>query len=60
MIENKKRYSAELIYNLEINIPIPARDNKLSRPLIPLFRHSKYNLSNWKEYAQNIKMNINH
>lgn len=57
--DNEKKISAEEIYKLEIEIPIPANMNKLSRPLIPLFRHQKYLLSEWPEYTKWIKSYVN-
>ncbi len=56
--DGKKRYQAEQIYNLGGVIPISPNENKLNRPLIPLYRYPKYNLSNWVEYAMKIKMNV--
>lgn len=32
-------------------IPVPAEDNMLSRPLIPFYRHWKYDLSRWRHYS---------
>lgn len=37
-------------YNLETDIPIPASDNLLGRPLIPFFRHEDYDLVHWPKY----------
>ncbi len=56
VITNKENiFSAESIYNLNVNIPIKASLNLLGRPLIPLFRHEKYGLSNWPDYVNRIE-----
>ena len=38
-------------------VPIGPSDNKLERPLIPLFRHRKYDLASpkWSTFARNIR-----
>ena len=36
-------------------IPVPANNNKLKRPLIPFYRHPRYQLSRNPEYAQSLK-----
>jgi hypothetical protein len=56
LITNKKNiFSAESIYNLNADVPIKASLNLLCRPLIPLFRHKKYSLSNWPGYVNRIE-----
>ncbi|MBA4311175.1 MAG: hypothetical protein C0417_00955 [Chlorobiaceae bacterium] len=40
-------------------VPIQAEHNKLSCPLIPLYRHPKYNLSNWKQYGGMVCKHLN-
>jgi hypothetical protein len=46
LYEDQTKYSAKEIYQLKTTIPIPAENNKLGRPMIPLFRHYHYSLSN--------------
>lgn len=53
--DNLKGYTAEQLYNLEKIIPIQSGNNKLGRPLIPLFRHNKYQLKNWESYTTHLK-----
>jgi hypothetical protein len=43
---NQTRYSPKELYQLNTKIPIPSENNKLIRPLIPLFRHYHYSLGN--------------
>ncbi|MBT3384182.1 MAG: hypothetical protein HN778_17935 [Prolixibacteraceae bacterium] len=45
-----ERNRASQFYNLEINIPIPADNNLLNRPLLPFYRHYRYKLSEQKSY----------
>lgn len=47
--------SAESIYHLKVNLPMNASSNLLNRSLIPLFRHTKYDLSNWPDYVNYVK-----
>lgn len=37
-------------YELKAPIPINASDNKLDRPLIPFYRHYKYDITKWEKY----------
>lgn len=50
--EDAKKFKAEELYNLETEIPVPANQNKLSRPIIPLFRHDKYRYTNWPDFKE--------
>ena len=43
-------YKPVQLYNFETEIPIPVGQNKLDRPLIPLFRHDKYRYEKWPKY----------
>lgn len=49
--EDQTKYSPKEIYQLKTSIPIPSENNKLGRPLIPLYRHYHYSLAN-KEHLQ--------
>lgn len=60
------KYSARELYENENLVPIKAEHNKLGRPLIPLYRHIAYSLTNKidyqvriKEYINGIKSNLN-
>ncbi|MBC8488658.1 MAG: hypothetical protein H8D45_21755 [Bacteroidetes bacterium] len=55
MIDKENLFSAESIYYLKVNFPIKASLNLLNSPLIPLFRHAKYDLSNWPDYVNYVK-----
>ena len=37
------------------NIPIPAAANKLNRPIIPFYRHPRYNLWHWNLYKNRLR-----
>ena len=52
-----KKIKAIDFYQSNVGIPIPAEGNKLSRPLIPMYRHPKYYLKKpeWNGYKQSIK-----
>lgn len=50
IIENYGTY-----YRQETDIPIPASDNLLGRPVIPFFRHEDYDLVHWPEYESFLK-----
>lgn len=52
---SEKLYSPGGLYHLQTTIPIPAADNKLLRPLIPLYRHGAYSLKKHPDYVQRIK-----
>jgi len=43
-------------YSCKASVLIPAKDNKLNRPLIPMYRHYKYSLKleEWKNYKEAI------
>jgi hypothetical protein len=49
--EDQTKYSPKELYQLKTAIPVPAENNKLNRPLIPLYRHFNYRLSN-EEHIQ--------
>lgn len=51
----EKIADAKDLYDLSIAVPISAEANRLGRPLIPLFRHYKYQLKNYPKYVQHIK-----
>jgi len=53
--DDEKRYTPKELYTLKTTVPIPADQNKLNRPLIPLYRHQRYNLLNWPEYLSKLK-----
>ncbi|HLO60125.1 MAG TPA: hypothetical protein VK179_15355 [Bacteroidales bacterium] len=50
--DDQIKYSAKDLYLLHSKIPIPSEHNKLKRPLIPLYRHFRYNLNAHPEYAK--------
>lgn len=52
----KEKRKAVDFYERKMPIPISASENKLERPLIPLYRHYKYNIekSEWAEYRDSI------
>ncbi|MFU8844563.1 MAG: hypothetical protein ACNA7V_12240, partial [Bacteroidales bacterium] len=54
MKEGEKLYPASGIYKIQTEIPIPASKNMLGRPLIPLFRHKKYELNEHEAYSNHI------
>jgi hypothetical protein len=53
---SEKVYTAKELYTNENLTPIKAEQNKLKRPLIPLFRHFAYNLSKHDEYKNRIHL----
>ncbi|MDD3627761.1 MAG: hypothetical protein PHV06_10640 [bacterium] len=53
--DDLKRLRAYELYKLECTIPIPEQNNKLDRPLFPLYRHPMYNLKNWDNYIKKVK-----
>ncbi|HPE56374.1 MAG TPA: hypothetical protein P5514_09115 [Bacteroidales bacterium] len=50
--DGEKVQTAQSLYSLETEIPIPVEKNLLGRSLIPLFRHDDYTLSHHKEYLK--------
>ncbi len=56
--ENEVCYTAKELYQLKTEIPILPEKNKLYRPLIPLFRHPAYMLSNHKQTEYVKRLNI--
>jgi hypothetical protein len=51
----EKKWKASELYALKSEIPIPSDSNKLGRPLIPLYRHYRYNLLKMPEYLSNLQ-----
>jgi hypothetical protein len=51
----EKRIAAKDFYNGKVSIPITPDQNKLYRPLIPFYRHRKYNLRNQGEYVRKLQ-----
>lgn len=49
--DGERKCKASEIYALKTEIPIPPEANKLGRPLIPLYRHYKYDLQKWPDYS---------
>jgi hypothetical protein len=49
--DGERKWKASEIYALKTEIPIPPEANKLGRPLIPLYRHYRYNLLKWPDYS---------
>jgi hypothetical protein len=47
-------------YEMNMPIPIKSADNKLGRPLIPFYRHYKYQIDKveWKPYRKRVQMII--
>lgn len=56
--DSEIRYKPIDFYKCKADIPIPPEKNKLNRPIIPFYRHLKYNLKNWEEYKTQIINNI--
>jgi hypothetical protein len=62
--EETSKYTALDFYQCKRPIPVPASKNLLDRPLIPVYRglnpklKISYQLKNWKDYADLIKMII--
>lgn len=54
LIDNNKTYRAEDFYNCIIETPFKSDQNKLGRPIIPFYRHKKYNLKDWQNYKYEI------
>jgi hypothetical protein len=54
--DGEKKWKASELYALKTEVPIPPAANKLGRPLIPLYRHYRYNLMKWPEYLKNAKV----
>lgn len=54
--DKNSAYTAEKFYRCVADIPIDAKGNKLGRPLIPFYRHKKYNLKDWHNYKYEIIM----
>lgn len=59
--DEEERINAESIYNCSTSVLIAKDKNKLERPLIPLFRHYKYKLTDqkWPKYLREIKCLLN-
>jgi hypothetical protein len=55
LCNSEKLHSPSGIYHLQTTIPIPAEDNKLLRPLIPLYRHPAYALKKHLDYIERVK-----
>jgi hypothetical protein len=51
--EDIKRKTPSEIYS-SIEVVIPAEENKLSRPLVALYRHFNYSMKNKPEYARRL------
>lgn len=49
------KLKASEFYGKPKHIPIPDDQNKLRRPLIPLYRHFAYDLAKWPAYAHRIR-----
>jgi len=56
LITSDRPHTARDLYTKEGLVPIKANDNKLGRPLIPLFRHRNYNLSKQIEYEKRVSL----
>ena len=54
LAEEVNPQSATSFYTCESTIPIDSEKNKLGRPLIPFYRHPKYELKKWKDYKNKI------
>lgn len=55
MKEGEQLYPASGLYSLQTEIPIPASKNLLNRQLIPLFRHTNYELKGYEEYSNHVR-----
>lgn len=67
LLKEKKRpprYDALKFYDLTSQIPVPAEENKLERPLIPVYRgvngrtRVSYQLENFPDYAHEIRKKL--
>lgn len=52
---NQKRHTASELYSNNDLIPIKPEDNRLGRPLIPLYRHYSYRLEKQTDYLAFLK-----
>ncbi len=52
---DEEQYKASQLYNSQKLLPISAKFNLLSRPLIPLYRHWNYKLKKWPQFSNAIK-----
>jgi len=53
--DGEKKRKASEIYTSKTEIPIPPEANKLGRPLIPLYRHYRYDLFKWPDYSSQLR-----
>jgi hypothetical protein len=51
--------TAKELYARDGLVPVPADQNKLGRPLIPLYRHYEYELKRHTEYRDRVKKILN-
>lgn len=49
--DDERKWKASEFYALKTEIPILPEANKLGRPLIPFYRHYKYDLIKWPDYS---------
>lgn len=59
--DDEVNYTGQELYKLKTTIPIPPGNNKLNRPLIPLFRHPVYAINDPKqeEYRKHLNIYLN-
>lgn len=50
LVSDAQNHKAEEFYSMEAPLPIPASNNLLNRPLLPLYRHFRYKLNEHKSY----------
>jgi hypothetical protein len=55
----ERKWKASELYALKSEIPIPPNANNLERPLIPLYRHFRYNLMKWLDYSNKLRKYLN-
>lgn len=56
--DGEKLKTAAALYEPGGGAVIPAEDNWLGRPLVPLFRHTAYSSKNRKEYFERVKKEL--
>jgi len=56
--DDERKWKASEFYALKTEIPIPPEANKLGRPLIPLYRHYRYDLLKWPDYSSLLREKI--
>ncbi|MCK5470854.1 MAG: hypothetical protein KAI99_20165, partial [Cyclobacteriaceae bacterium] len=50
-----EKVKAKDFYELKVPFLIKPTGNKLNRPLIPFYRHYRYDISKWERYKNSLK-----